>query len=353
MPDISVIVPVYNVSDYLEWCFESLQDQTLEDIEIIAVNDGSTDDSLEKLHAIAEKDPRIVIVNKKNGGLSSARNAGILVANAPIVCFLDSDDRFTPNTCMRIKQTFEGFDDDVPVDVVTFGANCYPSEAGYPWLEEHLSPRNVQYSPFHPNLIFKEMSRPFAWRTACRSEFLKENDLLFDESVRFGEDQVFHFEIYPRSKNTVLISDKLYDYRLSREGSLMSTMSLDMPAKMLEHLNIMKVIFADWKRAGFLSQYYSEMAEWTIEFMLYDSLGLQDPDRETVLAQARSFLLKYFDVDEVSRFDIGKASKAILLDVMRGKRISNRESFILRIRYYKQQYGYMSMFRSLIRRIKG
>ena len=91
-PLVSILVPVYNVEDYLERCLDSLLQQSLTQIEIVCVNDGSTDKSAEILEEYAKKDNRIVVVHKKNGGLPSARNAGLDVAKGKYVGFVDSDD---------------------------------------------------------------------------------------------------------------------------------------------------------------------------------------------------------------------------------------------------------------------
>ena len=99
MARLSVVVPVYNVEDCLPWCLDSLKVQTLSDIEILCINDGSTDRSRNVLASYAGRDARIRIIDKPNGGLSSARNAGIDAATAPYVSFLDSDDRYTSTSC--------------------------------------------------------------------------------------------------------------------------------------------------------------------------------------------------------------------------------------------------------------
>ena len=91
-PAVSVLVAVYNVSTYLRQCLDSLKNQTLKDIEIICVNDGSTDSSLQILEEYAAKDDRIKLVNKINGGLPSARNAGLEIARGEYICFVDGDD---------------------------------------------------------------------------------------------------------------------------------------------------------------------------------------------------------------------------------------------------------------------
>ena len=89
---VSIIVPVYNTAEYLPQCLDSIINQTFRDIEIICVNDGSTDNSLEILKSYAEKDGRIRIINKANGGLVSARKAGATVAQSEYIAFVDSDD---------------------------------------------------------------------------------------------------------------------------------------------------------------------------------------------------------------------------------------------------------------------
>ena len=135
-------------------------------------------------------------------------------------------------------------------DVLTFGANPYPLEAGYPWLNYVLSPRDVSFEGYNSDLLFKEASRPFAWRTACKREFLLGNGIVFDETVKYGEDQVFDFAVYGRSHKTALISNKLYDYRVARKGSLMDTMRYDDETRLLEHVKIYSAVLADWRRDG-------------------------------------------------------------------------------------------------------
>lgn len=102
MSKVTIIIPVYNVEKYLEKCLNSVICQTLKDIEIICVNDGSTDNSQQILKEYAQKDERIKIVDKKNGGLSSARNAGLDAATGEYCYFLDSDDWIELNTLEKL-----------------------------------------------------------------------------------------------------------------------------------------------------------------------------------------------------------------------------------------------------------
>lgn len=348
-PKLSVIVPVYNVADYLDWCLDSLAEQTCADLEILCVNDGSTDNSREILERRQEQDPRIVIIDKENGGLSSARNAGIKAAKAPVVCFLDSDDRFTPDAAEVIVQTFAN---EQP-DVVTFGAHCYPREAAYPWLTQHLSPRDVVYEPFHPDLLFKEMSRPFAWRTAVRTDFLRDNNLYFDESVAFGEDQIFHFALYPRAHKTVLISNKLYEYRVAREGSLMDRVVKDPFTKMQKHVDITAVILADANkpagRQSLLDACPAHMMEWVVEFLLNETFDLPQGQRNEILGLIRPILLQYWDIVTVRESAAPEPVKQILCASMREATLSDKEAKQL-LRAYRQQGGFA---KRIVRKLMG
>ena len=105
-PKISVVVPIYKVEECLAWCLDSLLAQDMPDWEGVLVNDGSPDGSRDIAAAYCEKDARFTLVDKENGGLSSARNAGIAASTTPIVAFLDSDDRFTSDACRVIVDAF-------------------------------------------------------------------------------------------------------------------------------------------------------------------------------------------------------------------------------------------------------
>ena len=296
-----------------------------------------------------EQDPRIVIIDKENGGLSSARNAGIKAAKAPAVCFLDSDDRFTPDATEVILQTFAN---EQP-DVVTFGAHCYPREAAYPWLTQHLSPRDVVYEPFHPDLLFKEMSRPFAWRTAVRTDFLRDNNLYFDESVAFGEDQIFHFALYPRAHKTILISNKLYEYRVAREGSLMDRVVKDPFTKMQKHVDITAVILADANkpadRQSLLDACPGHMMEWVVEFLLNETFDLPQSQRNEILGLIRPILLQYWDIVTVRESAAPEPVKQVLCASMREATLSDKEAKQL-LRAYRQQGGFA---KRVVRKLMG
>lgn len=131
---LSIIVPIYNTSKYLDRCIESIVNQTVKNIQIILVNDGSTDNSLEYCENWREKDERILIVNKENGGLVSARLAGLQASTGDLVGFVDSDDYIEPPMYERLIQAKM----DTEADFVYCGLhNCYESEKGIKYSSDN------------------------------------------------------------------------------------------------------------------------------------------------------------------------------------------------------------------------
>ncbi len=265
---VSVIVPVYNVEKYLSTCLTSCLNQTLYDIEIICVNDGSTDNSLNILKEFAEADNRIIILDKENGGLSSARNAGIKAASGNIVMFLDSDDYLSPNACERVWiETLQA-----PTDIIIFGTNIFPLKPEPSnWHHKVLTVKSRRYSQFTPQVLFGEMgAKPFVWRQAFAKKLFDEHGLFFNEDVKYGEDMVFQLEMFPHAEHFSFISDALYNYRWYREGSLMSSLREDIDKRIEQHLDFVKIITEYWEEQGWLELYGTEYVEWVLSFLVVD-----------------------------------------------------------------------------------
>ena len=265
---ISIIIPVYNVEKYLPSCLNSCINQTLYDIEIICVNDGSTDNSLGILEQYASVDQRIKIFSQKNSGLSAARNTGIEHARGEFFLFLDSDDYLTQNACERVwLETLEA-----PTDIVIFGTYIFPEiPRASKWYYDTLRTPNHRYWKFAPEVLFDEPgAKPFVWRQAYNRKFFEQYGLRFDERVRYGEDMVFQMEAFPHGKNFCFISDELYRYRWIREGSLMQGYRTDLDNKIRQHLNFIGYITKYWDSQGWLKCYGKEYTRWLLEFLVYD-----------------------------------------------------------------------------------
>ena len=290
MARISIVLPVYNVERYLAACLESLRGQSYSDIEIVCVDDGSTDRSPVLLRMAAEVDSRVRIITKPNGGLSSARNAGLRAATGDFVWFLDSDDFVHPKACQFILKAI----DKTGAEFATFGAYVHPGNLASRWHKRVLGPGRAVYDGFHPDLLFKESSRPFVWRSVFSREFLIREGLEFDESVLFGEDQVFYFAAYPLARRTVLMWDRLYYYRVSRPESLMASRFANRKTMMAEHQAIARVILNDWRQRGWLEEYRAPMLDWVFDFLATEAIGGRDKVARTMRASLTGLLTDYF-----------------------------------------------------------
>lgn len=297
MPRLSVIVPVYQVEEYLPQCLHSLLSQKGgEDLEIVCVNDGSPDLSRAILALFGEVDERVKIVDKENGGLSSARNAGIEAATGDYVAFVDSDDFVEPTYLSTIEEALAPGD----VDVLVFGARVWPEQASYWWLERVLSPRTCHYEGFCEGLLNDEGTRPFAWRLAIRRQLLVESGLRFDEELAFGEDQAFMLELYPQAKTISVISAKPYVYRADRAGSLMAGRFEDPALRCHDHVRIVEHVLRHWKRAGFIDRWGREIFFWAIDFTVADILQLKNPARSQMLIYLACTLRAFFPDDALN-----------------------------------------------------
>ena len=210
---ISVIVPVYNVEKYLDRCLQSILGQTYTHLEVICVNDGSTDNSISILKEYEKKDGRIKIITKPNGGLSSARNTGLKHATGTFVSFIDSDDEIKLDTYEKV---IKAFSEDV--DVVFFGA-----EVRYDTHEELVNSDKNYYSIKFSGkykitddiLLNSDCS---AWNKVYRRKKILSNNVTFPEGKLY-EDFPFFWNIMPVLKNIYFLDKKLYIYII--EGLLL------------------------------------------------------------------------------------------------------------------------------------
>ncbi len=272
-PVISILIPVYNVEKYLDKCLDSLISQTLTNIEIICVNDGSTDNSKQILESYQKKDSRVKVINKENGGLPSARNAGLDAAKGKYVGFVDSDDYVEINMFEKMVAAAEKDDSDI----VVCGANIFPeSEEISKWLRDCLSPRESYYEEFDSEILFRRIDvSTFLWRTIIRKSLIDEYHFRLDKDINLGEDKAFLCKVCPKAKGITIISDKLYNYYWCRPDSLMGSENYsDMSGKVLKHAKLTERI-----GRGIIDGEISpedstvqEFLEWSIPFIYNDFL---------------------------------------------------------------------------------
>lgn len=276
-PKFSIIVPVYNVENYLSKCLDSIINQTLLDIEIICVDDGSKDNSYNILLDYAKWDLRLQIVRKENGGLSSARNAGMNVAKGNYICFVDSDDYIENNFCERLYVEVLEHNPDI----IVFGANIFPmTKETDPWTYSNLSPNSQHFKKFEPDILLSyNRGYPFVWRNCFKKIYLDKISLTFDEKIKFGEDTVFQVCAFPGARNIVYIGDKLYNYRYDRKNSLMFSSRRDDSKRLRQHLEIIQAIAIYWKDMKYLPKWNNLFSAFALDFMGDDLLRYKNMDK--------------------------------------------------------------------------
>ena len=218
-PSVSVIVPVYNAGKYLDECIRSILDQSMEDFELLLVDDGSTDESGKICETFAGRDSRIRVIHKENGGVSSARNAGILQAKGERICFIDADDTVDRD---YLRNLYHAADNE-PDDLLVIGGlrKC--------WTQKGLHERVLVFGDALFAKDKTEFHDFFRWlcNHTCYSvaklynrNILKENKLLFDEDVSTGEDRIFVFKYLKYIKFVKCIRYADYNYLWRGDWSL-------------------------------------------------------------------------------------------------------------------------------------
>lgn len=230
MLKFSVIIPVYNVQDYVEKALMSVINQSYTNLEIICINDGSTDKSLEVLEKYKFKDDRIIIINQDNKGVSAARNAGIQNTTGDYVVFLDPDDRYDLNFCEKVAQEIEQTNSDIIVcDMLRVRVDGQET-FNYPIMQpEHFNDINYMLA-FHISACAK----------AFRKSFLLEHKILFDPDLKYSEDLVFCSRNFLCNPSYSYIPERLYFYTTNRQDSAMNVEDNSIIKNLIAYKNIIK-----------------------------------------------------------------------------------------------------------------
>ena len=217
-PKVSVIIPVYNTEAYLRECLNSVVNQTLREIEIICIDDGSTDSSLPILKEYALKDPRISILQQENLHSGVARNAGIAIAKGKYLVFLDSDDFF--ETSMLEKMYNQAEDDES--DIVICSNSVYDSRLKRHIRETKLADKYLKISPFQPIDVANKLytiSNPNAWTKLFLAKQVKDNEVRF-ESTLSCNDITFVCTMLSLVNRISLLNENLVHYRTNSKTNI-------------------------------------------------------------------------------------------------------------------------------------
>ncbi len=281
---ISVIIPVYKVEKYLEQCIRSVVEQTMEQLEIILVDDGSPDQCPELCDAWSTKDDRIKVLHQTNGGLSDARNAGLAVATGDYIGFVDSDDFLDHQMYEKLYQSMQRQDADIAAGCVRLVWDTGRSEEMISVAKEQtLSNVQATEALFEETLVKKPV-----WYKLYKREVIQ--DICFAVG-KCHEDDFWSYQVMANAKKVVLVPDAVYYYR-QRGDSIMGQGLL---RKRLDAMEAME------ERYGFFCEHYPHLAQkarWKIyEFGVYlmQKIIAEEKSAETLHIQKeiRAYLHRY------------------------------------------------------------
>lgn len=196
---LSIIIPVYNASTFLEKCIQSLITQSTTDVEYLFIDDGSTDNSKKIINKYSKENKSIKYFYKKNGGVSSARNMGIEKSTGKYIMFVDSDDFLDENWYIVIKKYLE-----MNLNLIIFSKNAPKKKIE---KKEILDACIMKNNEFSNCCIMSPCSKLYLRKTLC------ENKIFFDKNIINGEDMLFNYTVLCASTNIKLVSEGIYYYR--------------------------------------------------------------------------------------------------------------------------------------------
>lgn len=369
-PQVSIIVPAYNAEAYIEECLDSLCAQTLADLEILVVNDGSTDDTANILRYREEHDPRIRVFHELNSGPGTARNVGLEHATADVLMFCDADDTLAPTCCAQVAAALA----HSQADLCVFGFDLVPPELAHPSLKGKTQPKAGTYELPRQlrELLFHAQARPFAARMALTRSFVEATHVRFDPELTLADDQFFCFATMARARRAILLADELYHYRMTSGSLTHATEKNKTPeaqlqhlaAKTTAHLRALEAVIEDGKVTVLLGSKRSadevglpeseqvtlqaELLQFCLELMLFDASKLDSERRRELWQTWLNIVAPLVEKPQVVA-GLSKAARACVADVQ--KVCSGELDGVTRahlIGYYYEQRGLVASVKRLL-----
>lgn len=302
--DVSVIVPVYNAAGYLSQCLNSILHQTLISIEVICVDDGSTDNSLEILKKYQEKDSRLVVRTQKNQFAGIARNNGMKIARGKYLIFWDADDFFAPTA---LEKMFNKCERD-NADICVCGGNRYYEGIGLEvYTEAYLNKKRIpEQIPFNrttnPDHIIN-FTTVMIWNKMYRRSFVEQNDLRF-QGRRNGNDVFFSVCALFLANRITVVDENLVCYRIGRTGSLVNTLDtcptspleawIDARSRLITLQDFPKRSY-DNKVVWVIRHSFRNMKTWQSYSTLYAYLKNQGLSKLDIIEHAEGYYLPWME----------------------------------------------------------
>lgn len=285
---ISIILPVYNVAKYLKTCLESILSQTFSNFELICINDGSSDKSLKILEEYKLKDDRILIIDKENGGLSSARNVGLDNAKGEFICFIDADDWISFDMLEKLYHNITHFNSDIvfcSVHLFDEKTQTFIDNDEYFNLSFFSSAFDNKSFSYKDVKSFLMDVPVMAWGKIFRRSFIENFKTRFQEGLIF-EDGPFFFNLFFKTKKVTLIRDLLYFYRINRDGSILQTKG----NHFIDIIDVVNLMYFELKQSDIFNDVKYEFYKRKIEEITYRYSFLNKRDKKLYKEKMKKFL---------------------------------------------------------------
>ncbi len=231
---ITIIIPIYNAQKYVKRCIESVCNQSYKNLEILCLNDGSTDNTLEILNELS--DERIKIINKKNSGVSDTRNYGINISKGKYIMFLDADDFLEKNYIEKMYSAIKNTNSDLIISgYKEINKNTFVEKSIFKNKKEN------QFDITYPNYLeyyFTSFEFNPCWKQLIKKDLIIDNNIYFDKNIKYGEDLLFSICCYKFSQKTTYIKEYGYSY-FKNESSVMNNINI---SSLLKYSNDNKMI---------------------------------------------------------------------------------------------------------------
>lgn len=287
---ISVIIPIYNDQEFLETSISSVLSQTYKDFEVICVDDGSTDSSLELAEKIAELDSRLKIFSKNNGGVSSARNLGLKVAQGEFVFFMDGDDSLPPDALRTLLFLIKRDESDAAVGQITVSYEAH----------EELKESDSSYYKIEREGVFKvtdsliDSFHSSSCGILFRKRLVENYNLAYPEGLHY-EDAYWHWVYFSKCKKVSFTKEVVY-YYVRHPSSIMSSTFEGKESLAIQHLFIGEEILTFWQKEGELDQHV-DIAGKIIETYFWFAIRFSQQFEKSRVAYECGRILRKFHID--------------------------------------------------------
>lgn len=276
---MSVIIPVYNVEKYLRQCMDSILNQTLSELELICVDDGSTDSSLEILREYEKKDSRVKVLQQENLGAGAARNKGLKIATGKYLSFLDADDFFLPE---MLEETYEKCE-ALNAQICIYQVRRYNDVTKKTWFDKGSF--RYEYIPKKEVFSYKDMPdyildtfQNWAWNKLISHDLVKENNLQFQEILRTN-DFLFVALCMTLAERITVLEKPLVYYRVGMKNNLQST-NYKHP---LEFLKAFRAVKKELEEKGIFDEIERSYVNKILSGCIYNLKSIEDKDAKRTL----------------------------------------------------------------------